>query len=96
VVDARTKGLVGVEQRAELRREDVVRGVSIKELAPRTGMSRNAVRAALRPPGLPRYERASTAWVVVTCLGYSRAGAGTLIFWIRQFLWSLGGCPRRW
>jgi transposase len=42
------------------------------------------------------------AWVVVACLGYSRAGAGTLIFsketpdvlWgIARCLWSLGGLP---
>jgi lambda repressor-like predicted transcriptional regulator len=45
---------------AELRREHFVRGVSIKELARRTGLSRNTVRAALRSPGPPRYERAST------------------------------------
>jgi transposase len=167
--------------------------VSIKELARRTGMSRNTVRAALRSPGPPRYERASTgskldpfkpeihrllrgesamtgqrvreliaplgfeggktivddylrevrplfappprtfqrtvyrpgeicqfdlwepraevpvghgqtrrAWVVVACLGYSRAGAGALIFskqtpellfGIRRCLWSLGALP---
>src|SRR3954453_7395841 len=54
------KGLVGVEQWAELRREHFVRGVSIKELARRTGMSRNTIRAALRSPGPPRYARAST------------------------------------
>jgi lambda repressor-like predicted transcriptional regulator len=40
--------LVGVEQWAELRREHFVRGVSIKELARRTRLSRNTVRAALR------------------------------------------------
>ena len=58
-IEARRKGLVGVEQWAELRREHFVRGVSIKELARRTGLSRNTVRAALRSPGPPRYERAS-------------------------------------
>jgi transposase len=178
---------------AELRREHFVRGVSIKELARRTGLSRNTVRAALRSPGPPRYERASTgskldpfkpeihrllrgesamtgqrirelivplgfdggktivddyvrevrplfapaprtfqrtvyrpgeicqfdvwepraevpvghgqtrrAWVVVACLGYSRAGAGALIFstqvpdllfGIGRCLWSLGALP---
>jgi hypothetical protein len=52
----RRKGLVGVEQWAELRREHFVRGVSIKELA----RSRNTIRAALRSPAPPRYERAST------------------------------------
>ena len=43
------------------------------------------------------------AWVVVACLGYSRAGAGALIFskqapellWgIRRCLWSLGALPQ--
>src|SRR3954469_8019236 len=55
------EGLVGVEQWAELRREHFVRGVSIKELARRTGLSRNTIRAALRSPGPPRYARVSTA-----------------------------------
>jgi transposase len=51
--------LLGVEGWAELRREHFVRGVSIKELARRTGMSRNTVRAALRAKSAPKYERAS-------------------------------------
>jgi transposase len=50
--------LVGVEKWAELRREHFVRGVSIKELARRTGLSRNTVRAALRSAVAPRYSRA--------------------------------------
>ncbi len=42
-------------------------------------------------------------WVVVACLGYSRAGAGALIFskqtedllaGIRRCLWQLGGLPQ--
>jgi transposase len=49
--------VVGVEQWAELRREHFVRGVSIKELARRTGLSRNTVRAALRSSEPPRYSR---------------------------------------
>ena len=49
--------MVGVEQWAELRREYFVRGVSIKELARRTGLSRNTVRSALRSPAPPRYRR---------------------------------------
>jgi transposase len=184
--------LVGVEQWAELRREHFVRGVSIKALARRTGLSRNTVRAALRSPQPPGYRRAPAGskldpfkdeihrllkqepdmpgqrvrelidglgyaggktivddylrevrpvflpprtyqrtvyrpgeicqfdlweptreipvghgqtrrgWVVVACLGYSRAGAGTLIFaketpellfGIRRCLWSLGALP---
>src|SRR3954471_22410096 len=58
VVEARRKGLVGVERWAELRREHFVRGVSIKELARRTGLSRNTVRAALRASAPPGYRRA--------------------------------------
>jgi len=50
--------LVDVEQWAELRREHFVRGVSIKQLAGRTGLSRNTVRAALRAPAPPKYQRA--------------------------------------
>jgi transposase len=49
--------LVDVEGWAELRREHFVRGVSIKELARRTGMSRNTVRAALRASRAPKYSR---------------------------------------
>ena len=51
--------MVGVEQWAELRREHFVRGVSIKELARRTGLSRNTIRAALRSSEPPVYRRAS-------------------------------------
>jgi transposase len=185
--------LLDVERWAELRREHFVRGVSIKELARRTGLSRNTVRAALRSERPPSYRRAPggskldpfkdeihrrlkaepgmsgqrvrelivplgyaggktivddylrevrslfdpprtfqrtvyrpgeicqfdlwepraeipvgcgqtrRGWVVVACLGYSRAGAGTLVFstqipdllfGIRRCLWSLGGLPQ--
>ena len=185
--------MVGVEQWAELRREHFVRGVSIKALARRSGLSRNTVRAALRSPEPPRYERAPggskldpfkdeihrllreepdmpgqrvreliealgfaggktivddylrevrplfepprtyqrtvyrpgeicqfdvwqprreipvghgqtrQGWVVVACLGYSRAGAGALVFskeapellaGIRRCLWSLEALPQ--
>lgn len=181
-----------MEQWAELRREHFVRGVSIKELARRTGLSRNTIRLALRSERPPRYSRASRGskldpfraeiarlldkdpdlpgvrvgelleplgweggktilddylreirplfqsarttqrtiyrpgelcqfdlwepkheipvghgqtrkgYVVVACLGYSRAGAGALIFskqtpdllaGIRRCLWQLGGLP---
>ena len=184
--------MVGVEQWAELRREHFVRGVSIKALAKRTGLSRNTVRAALRSTQPPSYRRAPSGskldpfkqvihrllgddpelpgqrvrelieglgyaggktivddylreirplfapprtyqrtvyrpaeicqfdlwepkrevpvghgqtrrgWVVVACLGYSRAGAGALVFsketpellfGIRRCLWSLGALP---
>jgi transposase len=185
--------LVDVEQWAELRREHFVRGVSIKALVARTGLSRNTVRAALRAPAPPKYQRAPAgskldpfkdeihrllksdaampgqrireliaplgyeggktivddylreirpffvdqrtfqrtvyrpgeicqfdvwepkaeipvghgqtrqAYVVVACLGYSRAGAGAvifskqtpdLLFGIRRCLWSLGALPQ--
>jgi transposase len=184
--------LLDVERWAELRREHFVRGVSIKELARRTGMSRNTIRSALRSSAAPSYSRPSPGskldpfkdeihrllkadarltgqrvreliaplgfdggktivddylrhvrplfdpprtfqrtvyrpgeicqfdlwepaaeipvghgqtrkgWVVMACLGYSRAGAGALIFskqtedllfGIRRCLWSLGALP---
>ena len=40
--------MLDVERWAELRREHFVRGVAIKELVRRTGLSRNTIRAALR------------------------------------------------
>jgi transposase len=182
-----------VERWAELRREHFVRGVSIKELARRTGLSRNTVRLALRSERPPHYERTAApskldpfkeevhellrrdpklpgvrvrelieplgfrggktivddylrevrplfaaprtfqrtvyrpgeicqwdlwetsehvpvghgqlrrAWVVVACMGFSRAGAGALIFskeapdvlWgMARCLWSLGALPQ--
>ena len=184
--------MVGVEQWAEIRRMHFVAGLSIKEIARRTGRDRNTVRRALRSQQPPRYRRAGRpskldpfrddihrllredgampgqvirerlrelgyaggktilddylrevrpilspprtfqrtgyrpgqvcqfdlwepsnkipvgavehrrAWVVVACLGYSRAGAGALIFsketpdllWgIARCLWQLGGLP---
>ena len=185
--------MVGVEQWAEMRRMHFVGGLSIKEIARRTGRDRNTVRRALRSSTAPRYRRAPAAskldpfkdeihrllkqdprlpgqrireliaplgyaggktilddylrevrplfdpprtfqrtiyrpgeicqfdvwkpsrevpvghgqtrrgWVVVACLGYSRAGAGALVFstqipdllfGIRRCLWSLGALPR--
>ena len=184
--------MLDVERWAELRREHFVRGVSIKELARRTGLSRNTVRLALRSQSPPRYERTTApskldpfkdeihellrrdpklpgvrvrelieplgfgggktivddylrevrplflaprtfqrtvyrpgeicqwdlwepstlvpvghgqlrrAWVVVACMGFSRAGAGALVFskqapdvlWgMARCLWSLGALP---
>jgi transposase len=192
-IEPGVEGVLDVEGWAELRREHFVRGVSIKELARRTGMSRNTIRAALRSTTPPRYERAPVGskldpfkpeihrllkrdvtltaqrireliaplgfvggktivddyvrevrplflplrtyqrtiyrpgeicqfdlwepareiavghgqtrrgWVVIACLGYSRAGAGTLIFskeipdllfGIRRCLWRLGALPQ--
>lgn len=52
--------MVGVEQWAELRREHFVRGVSIKELSRRTGVSRNTVRRAVRSEAPPTYRRSAS------------------------------------
>jgi len=49
--------LVDVEQWAEIRRMRFVAGLSIKEIARRTGRDRNTVRAAIRADKPPRYER---------------------------------------
>ena len=186
--------MVDVEQWAEIRRMHFVAGVSIKEIARRTGRDRNTVRRALRSSGPPAYRRAPArskldpfkdeihellredpklpgqrvrelieplgytgsktilddylrevrplfcapprtfqrtvyrpgevcqfdlwepsapmpvghaeqrrGWVVVACLGYSRAGAGAVIFskeipdllWgVARCLWSLGALPQ--
>ena len=54
--------MLDVERWAELRREHFVRGVAIKELVRRTGLSRNTIRAALRsdePPVFTVPERPS-------------------------------------
>ena len=49
--------MLDVELWAELRREHFVRGVSIKELARRWGLSRNTIRKALRSGAPPAYRR---------------------------------------
>lgn len=49
--------MLDVHAWAELRREHFVRGVCIKELARRTGLSRNTIRAALRSSAPPKYSR---------------------------------------
>jgi len=49
--------VLDVERWAELRREHLVRGVSINELVRRYGIGRNTVRRALRSEKPPRYER---------------------------------------
>ena len=51
--------MVGVEQWAEIRRMHFVAGLSIKEIARRTGRDRNTVRRAVRSQQPPRYERPS-------------------------------------
>lgn len=50
--------MLAVEQWAEIRRMHRVEQVPIKEIARRTGLARNTVRAALRSEGPPSYERA--------------------------------------
>jgi transposase len=50
--------MLDVEQWAEIRRMHKVEGLSIREIARRTGRDRNTVRAALRSEGPPRYRRA--------------------------------------
>jgi len=49
--------VVDVEQWAQIRRMHVVDGISIKEIARRTGLARNTVRAAVRSERPPSYER---------------------------------------
>ena len=49
--------MVEVEQWAEIRRLHFVLGVSIKEIARRTGRDRNTIRAALRSSKAPKYSR---------------------------------------
>jgi transposase len=49
--------MLDVEQWAEIRRMHKVEGLSIREIARRSGRDRNTVRAALRSEGRPRYRR---------------------------------------
>jgi transposase len=49
--------MLDVEQWAEIRRMHEVEGISIREIARRSGRDRNTVRAALRSPEPPRYRR---------------------------------------
>ena len=49
--------MVRVEQGAEIRRMHFVKGLSIKEIARRTGRDRNTIRKALRSDRPPSYER---------------------------------------
>ena len=53
--------MVGVQQWAEIRRMHFVAGLSIKEIARRTGRDRNTIRRALRSGEPPRYRRAERA-----------------------------------
>jgi transposase len=87
----------------------------VREVRPLFVTSRTFQRTVYRPGEIcqfdlwePRAEvpvghgQTRRAWVVVACLGYSRAGAGALIFskqtpellfGIRRCLWSLGALP---
>ena len=49
--------MVRVEDWAEIRRLHFVKGLSVREIARRTGHGRNAIRRALRSDVPPRYER---------------------------------------
>jgi len=49
--------MLDVKQWAEIRRVHKVEGLSIREIARRTGRDRNTVRSALRSEGPPRYRR---------------------------------------
>jgi transposase len=49
--------VLGVEQCAEIRRLHSVRGLSIREIARRTGRDRKTIRRALRSDAPPRYRR---------------------------------------
>jgi transposase len=50
--------VLGVEQWAEIRRLHAVRGLSIREIARRTGRDRKTIRRALRSDEPPRYRQA--------------------------------------
>jgi transposase len=58
------KGVIEVEDWAEIRRLHRAEGLSIKAVARRLRLARNTVRDALRSDGPPRYERAPTSSVV--------------------------------
>ena len=49
--------MVDVRQWAEIRRMKEVEGLSIREIARRSGHDRNTVRRALRSEGPPSYQR---------------------------------------
>jgi transposase len=87
----------------------------LREVRPLFATPRTYQRTVYRPGEICRFDlwqpraevpvghgQTRRAWVVVACLGYSRAGAGALIFstrvadllfGIRRCLWSLGALP---
>jgi transposase len=58
------KGVIGVEDWAEIRRLHRAEGLSIKAIVRRLGLSRNTVRDALRSDAPPRYVRTRTGSAV--------------------------------
>jgi transposase len=58
------KGVIDVEDWAEIRRLHRAEGLGIKAIVRRLGVSRNTVRDALRSDEPPRYERASSGSAV--------------------------------
>lgn len=58
------KGLISVEDWAEIRRLHRAEGLSVKEIVRRTGLARNTVRGALRSDGPPEYRREKQGSIV--------------------------------
>lgn len=56
--------MIDVEQWAEIRRLHFAEGLGVKTIARRLGLARNTVRAAVRSPEPPRYERTSAGSAV--------------------------------
>jgi transposase len=63
-VEPGRKDVIDVEDWAENRRLHRSEGLSIKEIARRTGRARNTVRDALRSDGPPSYERPDRPWAI--------------------------------
>jgi hypothetical protein len=66
------KGVIDVEDWAEIRRLHRAEGLSIKAISRRLGVARNTVRDALRRDEPPRYERAGTGSAVDSVEGRIR------------------------
>ena len=56
--------VIEVDEWAEIRRLHRAEGMGIKAIARRLGLARNTVRAALRAPSAPRYERVAKGSIV--------------------------------
>jgi transposase len=57
VVELGRKGVLDVEQWAEIRRMRFVEGLAIREIARRTGRDRKTVQRAVRSGEPPQYQR---------------------------------------